>query len=141
MFPKRLKAARERAGLTQNELAKRIPCSRSLPGHWETGRKSPSYENLTGIAKALNVSVSWLTGDSLDDGGADYKAGADGPTSILSDYFAPPGLRDLASNQALAAALDVQPEEWAALRSLKAPDGFTEAGYVAVLMAIRAHVT
>jgi transcriptional regulator with XRE-family HTH domain len=139
VFPKRLKAARERAGLTQAELAQRLDVSRALPGHWETGRKTPSYEILTRIARVLDVSVSWLTGDTLGDGTAEYQR-AEGPALILSDYDSPPGLRDLASNKALAAALEVTPEEWVALRSLAAPDGFTEAGYVAVLMALRAHV-
>lgn len=141
MFADRFKAARLRAGLTQAEVAERLGVSKALPGHWEAGRKVPSMGKLEALARLLDVSVSWLTGDKVGDESSRYDPRADDPAGILADYMAPPGLRDLASNQALVSALKVQPEEWEALRSLRAPERFTEAGYVAVLMAIRAHVT
>ncbi|MFP4495178.1 MAG: helix-turn-helix domain-containing protein [Halochromatium sp.] len=139
MFPQRLKAARQRAGLTQTEIAARLGVSKALPGHWEAGRKVPGMAKLEALAELLDVSVSWLTGDKIGDERSTYEPG-ETPAEILADYMASPGLRDLASNHALVAALDIQPEEWRALRSLQVPEQFTSEGYVAVLMVLRAHM-
>lgn len=135
-----MKDARLRAGLTLTEIADRLGVSAGLPGHWERGQKQPSLAKLEALATLLNVTVSWLTGDRLGDDSAQYEE-LKGPEQILADYTAPPGLRDLASNRALVDGLVITAEEWQALRSLKTPGRFTAAGYVAVLMALRAHVT
>jgi transcriptional regulator with XRE-family HTH domain len=142
MNPQRLKAARERAGLTQAEVAQRLGVSKALPGHWENGVKTPSLGKIEAVAKLLNVSVSWLMDDSIGKEPSRYDDREPAsPDSILSDYLSPPGLRDLASNKELIAALDITADEWASLRSLKVPPEFTVHGYVAVLMAIRGNVT
>ncbi len=140
MNSKRLKAARERAGLTQAEVAERLGVSKALPGHWERGVKTPSLAKIQAVAKLLNVSVSWLMDDQIGDERREYETqSADSLAGVLSDYMTAPGLRDLASNRDLVEALRITPGEWSALRSLKA-DGLTADGYVAVLMAIRRNV-
>jgi len=140
MLPERLKSTRLRAGLTQTEIAKRLGVASSLPGLWERGDKTPSLAKLEALAKLLGVSVSWLTGDQIGDERHLYES-IEGPEQILSDYMAAPGLRDLASNRPLLDGLAITAEEWQALRSLKTPSRFTADGYIAVLMALRAHVT
>jgi transcriptional regulator with XRE-family HTH domain len=140
MFTERLRTARQRAGLQQIEIAERLGVARSLPGQWERGNKRPSLSNLEALAKLLNVSVSWLTGDRIGEEGNRYEE-VRGPEQILADYLAPPSLRDLAAQRPLVEGLAITAEEWQALRSLKAPERFSKEGYVAVLMALRAHVT
>lgn len=63
----RLLAAREHAGLTQDELCEgvnRLPGPELKQGHYsffETGRHKPESDDLIGrIAKVLNVDVGWL---------------------------------------------------------------------------------
>lgn len=54
-FGERLKYAREKANLTQEELAKKISCSRSLINHYENDRKKPRMANLEKLADALDM--------------------------------------------------------------------------------------
>ena len=137
----RLRIARQRAGLTQAELAHRLGVAKSLPGHWETGRKVPSLDKIKAVARALDVSVSWLTEDAIAEDSPDYRPEPAGTAGVLADYNTAPGLRDLASNKLLAEALAITDQEWAMLRSLQAPPNLTADGYLAVLIAVRSHVT
>ena len=58
----RIRAAREIKRLTTAQLAERIPCSeRSVQG-WEAGSARPKYEQLVGLAAALEVSADYLLG-------------------------------------------------------------------------------
>ena len=59
----RLRAARERAGLTQAELAERAGVSRQLVGAIEAGRHSPAVDAALRIAGALDASVERLFGE------------------------------------------------------------------------------
>ena len=71
VFPARLRAARERRGLTQGELAKRAGLQMSAISHFETGTRKPSFENLRRLADALDVTTDFLLGRSEDfDGSA-----------------------------------------------------------------------
>ncbi|GAA3856050.1 helix-turn-helix domain-containing protein [Streptomyces sedi] len=73
-----LRAQRESAGLTQQELAERAIMTRSHISHIEGGRRVPSREDARRLDKALN------TGDVLSTflpGGGDERA--------LADYFEP----------------------------------------------------
>lgn len=57
---KRLKDARESAGITQAELAKRVHVNQSIIGSLESGhRKASSY--IPAIADALGVNALWLS--------------------------------------------------------------------------------
>lgn len=64
VFSERLKAARERRGLSQSELASRSGLQPSAISHFETGNRSPSFENLKKLSDALNVTTDYLLGRS-----------------------------------------------------------------------------
>jgi putative transcriptional regulator len=55
-----LKRLRQRRGLTQAELARRIGVHRVTIATWETGRFRPSVDGLPRLAKALGVPVTEL---------------------------------------------------------------------------------
>ena len=70
-FPARLRAAREKRGLTQGELAKRAGLQMSAISHFETGTRKPSFENLRRLADALDVTTDYLLGRTEEfDGSA-----------------------------------------------------------------------
>ncbi|HBM98329.1 MAG TPA: XRE family transcriptional regulator [Ruminococcus sp.] len=60
----KLKSARKNAGLTQENLAKKLIVSRQAVTKWESGKGMPDIDNLRKLSKLLNVSVDYL----LDDG-------------------------------------------------------------------------
>lgn len=62
-----------------------------------------------------------------------------GPKHLLSDATAAAELVALAADRALADALQIQPTEWGALRSLAPTAAIAKEGYLAVLLAQRAH--
>ena len=56
----RIREARKRAGLSQDELASRINVNRSYLSLVENGKSSPTYEFLEKIASGLNLSAQDL---------------------------------------------------------------------------------
>lgn len=62
----KLREARERAGISQKNLAQIIQVSPSRYNQWETGKYNPDTEMLILIAKALNTSVEYLIGNTDD---------------------------------------------------------------------------
>lgn len=58
--PKAVTFARERAGLSQSQLAEMIGVSRQMMSDIELGWRSATPERLLGIAKALNCPVVFL---------------------------------------------------------------------------------
>lgn len=64
-FGGKLKEARKKTGLTQEELAELIGVSRAAVAKWETDNGLPDIENLKTVAGLLGVSIDYL----LDDGG------------------------------------------------------------------------
>ena len=56
----RIRQLRQRAGLSQTELARRIGCLQSTLSDIETGKTDPKQTRLEAIAGALNVPVSQL---------------------------------------------------------------------------------
>jgi transcriptional regulator with XRE-family HTH domain len=56
----KLKALRERRGLSQEELAKRAGISRTYLARLETARQDPRLSTLEKLAKALKVTVAEL---------------------------------------------------------------------------------
>ncbi len=65
-FPDRLKAAREKKGFTQSQLAERSGLQPSAVSHFEAGRRAPSFDNLKKLADALGVAIDYLLG-RIDD--------------------------------------------------------------------------
>lgn len=61
---KRIRDARKKAGLTQDELAKKTNLSRSHIGAIELGRYNPSLSTLASIAEAVDTPVSNLVGNN-----------------------------------------------------------------------------
>jgi transcriptional regulator with XRE-family HTH domain len=62
MFGKRLRRARKRAGLTQEELAHRAGCDQTLISFYETGRHAPRLETFAALCQVLGVSADHLLG-------------------------------------------------------------------------------
>ena len=68
-FGDRLAAARETAGLSQSELAKRLGVKTSVVQAWEDDLKEPRANRLQMLSGMLNISLSWLLtghGDGVD---------------------------------------------------------------------------
>ncbi len=61
-FEDRLRKTRQERGLSQTDLAKRAGFQPSAISHFETGTRSPSFENLRRLADALGVSIDYLLG-------------------------------------------------------------------------------
>jgi transcriptional regulator with XRE-family HTH domain len=138
-LPARLKSARKSAGMTQRELADATGLSQSYLAQIEQGDKMPSLETLQKIATSLGRDVAWLLGQGIGKGVRNYKpTKMQGPIrDLLADYQTPPGLRDLASDLALVASLQITPDEWRALASIDLPDEATKDGYVNLLFTVR----
>ncbi|MDA9429514.1 Transcriptional regulator, XRE family [Enterococcus mundtii 1A] len=63
-FGKTLKEKRHQAGITQEELAKRLNVSRSAISNWEIGRNYPDIHTLVKISTSLGVSLDELLENS-----------------------------------------------------------------------------
>lgn len=61
---KRIKQARELAGLTQERLAEIIGVSRTAVVRWESGETDPTIDHLIAMTKVLKVSADFLLGTS-----------------------------------------------------------------------------
>ena len=62
VFAERLKAAREKAGLTRKELGDAINISPAGYAYYERGQRDPSLKSLVALANTLGVSLDWLCG-------------------------------------------------------------------------------
>lgn len=66
LIPERLTIARESKGLTKTETAKRVNLTMIGYCRYEYGDRNPSLQTLEVIAKTLDTSVDFLTGESDD---------------------------------------------------------------------------
>lgn len=67
MFRDRLKILRERANLSQSELAAKLDVHPVCISNWETGKRRPSVDDLATIAAALGLpSEALLLRDQRD---------------------------------------------------------------------------
>lgn len=64
MFNERLRALRIKAGLSQNEIAKKIFISQPAYAKYELGTATPNPDTLSLLANILQVSVDYLLGNS-----------------------------------------------------------------------------
>ena len=64
----RIKEARKKNGLTQEQLAERLDVSVEFVGQIERGLKLPSMQVFIKIIEALNVSADYLLRDSVSTG-------------------------------------------------------------------------
>lgn len=60
----KIKEARNRSGLSQEQLSESLSVSRSAVAKWETDKGIPDVDNLKALSKCLNVSVDHLLDDS-----------------------------------------------------------------------------
>ncbi len=58
---------RDRAGLSQMELADRLGVSRQAVSRWESGDTTPTMDKLKALAKLYGVSLDWLCSDAADE--------------------------------------------------------------------------
>ena len=63
----RIKRARQEAGITQSELAKRLNVTPQTVSQYERGLINPKYETALKFAEALNLQPSWLFGAKLGE--------------------------------------------------------------------------
>ncbi|WP_435258307.1 helix-turn-helix domain-containing protein [Thioclava sp. FR2] len=86
-FGDRLAAAREAAGLTQEELAKRLGVRLTSIKAWEDDSSEPRANRLQMMAGMLNVSIRWmLTGEGEGlDGPAEFAPLSDDVQMALKD--------------------------------------------------------
>ena len=130
----RLRAARKAKGLTQRELAKRVGMDQGHISHLENDGKGVSTEKLQALARVLDVSVSHLLGEDLQE--APTEGGMQ--EQLCGNRNAPRGLRDLAQDDALTKTLNITEQEWQALASIALPNDVTKDGYVQLLVTLRA---
>lgn len=69
MFTEKLKRLREEKGFSQKRLADEAGINKMLISKYETGRSTPSMENLGKIAKALEITVDYLVFDNVPSNG------------------------------------------------------------------------
>ena len=72
----RTKIVMQSRGISQEELAASVSCTRGAIGHYLNGRRSPSLAQLNRIAAALRTDPAWLLfgnkAGGVREGGSDY---------------------------------------------------------------------
>ena len=62
----KLIVSRNKAGLSQMELANQLGVSRQAVSRWESGDTTPSVDKLKTLARIYGVSLDWLCSDTAD---------------------------------------------------------------------------
>lgn len=62
VFIAKLREARKKAGMTQQEVADKLNTSQSNITKYETGALEPNIETIKQLAEIYNVSTDWLFG-------------------------------------------------------------------------------
>ena len=60
----RIRYLRDKAGMTQTYLAKRLGISRNAVNSWEMSLSTPSLANIVGMAQIFHVSADYLISSS-----------------------------------------------------------------------------
>ena len=112
-FSDKIKRSREIAGLTQEELAAQVGISRRAVTAYECTNAVARRSTITRLAKALKVSVRYLTDDTCTEPLADIEK--DAHVEEARRLYGPAGARDvdalLSENTALFAGGDLSQEE------------------------------
>lgn len=61
-----IKRYRERAGMTQNDLAQLLRLNQKAVSQWETGETMPSADKLPALARALGCTIDELFADETN---------------------------------------------------------------------------
>ncbi|WP_313891158.1 helix-turn-helix transcriptional regulator [Psychrobacillus sp.] len=91
MLSKRLKLARNKTRLTQDELAKKVNTTKATISNYENGHSTPSNEMLVLLANVLNTTTDYLLGrdmiqlekDNEDKDEEEFLKWMDDPTTDL----------------------------------------------------------
>src|SRR5712671_674013 len=59
-FGSRLRDARDRAGMSQEEVAKKLGCTNRSVTRWENGESDPGFGKVARLAALLEVSLDWI---------------------------------------------------------------------------------
>lgn len=62
----RLRSLREKMGISQTELAKRVGIVRPTYSNYEAGNREPDYETLKRLADFFSVSIDYLLENDVD---------------------------------------------------------------------------
>ena len=65
-FSERLRTLRDRAGLTQAEIADKLGLTSRVVGAWESGRARPRLDKMSQLADLFGVTVSDLMGEGAE---------------------------------------------------------------------------
>ena len=65
LLAEKIKLLREKAGITQSELSRRLGLTRSGVNAWEMGLSVPSTQYIVELSRCFNVSTDYLLG--MDD--------------------------------------------------------------------------
>lgn len=71
-FSKNLKYIREKKGLSQNKLAKKIGVNQTTIARWEDDNRTPTIDNAIDASEALNISLPDLIGKDLQFENAEF---------------------------------------------------------------------
>lgn len=112
-FADKVKDARAELGLSQIQLGEMVGVSNRAIVSYESGEKKPRQSTMLKLAKALKVSVKFLTNDSCMNPMEDIEK--DGYIEEARDKYGAKGARDmetlLAENAALFAGGDLSQEQ------------------------------
>ena len=113
LFAEKVKTARSELGLTQSELGEAAGVSLRTILDYEKGKKVPRQSTMLRLAKALKVSVKFLTDDTCNDPLADIEK--DGYIEEARQRYGAAGGRDveklLADNAALFAGGELSQDQ------------------------------
>ena len=112
-FSEKVKTARLELGLTQTQLAEKVDISLRTVTAYEKGKKSPRAGTMLRLAKALGVSVKFLSNDDCENPLEDIEK--DGFIEEARELYGSKGARDISSlldeNQALFAGGELSEEQ------------------------------
>lgn len=90
-FSKRLMLLRQKLGLSQEELAKRLGVSRSAVSLWELGKRSPDIPTINLLADFFDVTTDYLLGRDKplvnDSISAHFEGRMGADLSVLEEIF------------------------------------------------------
>lgn len=133
-----IKLARERRGLSQIELARRLGLRQSNLSRLERGLQGVSLETLALYARVLGVGIDELTAEVDRDRSGSVNGNGDPRLRIHADDKASPGLKALASDPDLCQTLAITGDEWRQLAAIPLVHTVTKAGYLQLLITLRA---
>ena len=87
----KIRARRDKLGLKQNDLARRLDVTFQAVSKWERGENAPDITLLSGLARELQVTVDWLVGRDLEAFAREcylFDGLDDGDIRLLLEYFA-----------------------------------------------------